>query len=68
MSIDIQNLQEMIAHLQAEMSSLHDELYAQQQDINRMTVEIRHLNDKLKSLHQGDGIINPADDTPPPHY
>ena len=68
MQNDIQNLQELIAHLQAEMSALHDEIYAQQQKINRMTIEIRHLNEKLKSLHVGDGILNAADDALPPHY
>ena len=68
MTQDVQKLQELTAHLQQEVAAMHDELYAQQQEIMRLTVEMRHLNDKIKSMQHNDGILNPADDTPPPHY
>ena len=68
MSQDNTSLQELIAHLQVEIATLNDELYAQQQDVERMKVEIRHLNSKIQSLQEGDGILNADEDTPPPHY
>ena len=68
MSNDLKKLQELTSHLQTELAALNDEIYAQQQDIARMKVEIEHLNNKLKSFQDGDGILNSAVDTPPPHY
>ncbi len=68
MSQDIHKLQELMAHLQAEVTALHDEIYTQQQEIMRLTASVQHLKDKIKSMQDNDGILNPADDTPPPHY
>ena len=68
MSQDIHKLQELMAHLQAEVAALHDEIYTQQQEIMRLTASVQHLKDKIKSMQDNDGILNPADDTPPPHY
>lgn len=68
MADDIQNLQELVAHLQSELAGMNDELYDQQREISRLKVEIRHLNEKMKSIQHGDGILDPSDDTPPPHY
>jgi len=61
-------MQETIAHLQAEIASMNDEIYAQQQDITRLKAQVIHLNGRIKSLQDGDGILNPEDDQLPPHY
>jgi len=68
MNKDLLTLQETIAHLLAEIAGMNDEIYAQQQDITRLKAQVQHLNARVKSLQDGDGILNPADDQPPPHY
>ena len=68
MNKDLLSIQETIAHLQAEIASMNDEIYAQQQDITRLKAQVIHLNGHIKSLQDGDGILNPEEDQPPPHY
>ena len=65
---DIQELQEIVANLQAELNAMSGELYRQQKEITALTIQIGYLNDKLKSVQQDSGILHSDEDTPPPHY
>lgn len=68
MEHDIQTLQEQIAYLQKEMGQLSDELYAQQKEMALLRLELRKLEQKWQAAQSDSGILNPAEDTPPPHY
>lgn len=68
MTQDIKNIQEILAHMQQEMAQMQDEIFEQQKEISRLTIETRHLNEKIKTVQNSDGILSPEDDTPPPHY
>lgn len=68
MTQDIKNIQEILAHMQQEMAQMHDEIFEQQKEISRLTIETRHLNEKIKTMQNSDGILSPEDDIPPPHY
>ena len=65
---DIQELQEIVANLQAELNAMSGELYRQQKEITALTIQIGYLNDKLKSVQQESGILHSDEDIPPPHY
>ena len=65
---EIQELQEIIANLQAELNAMSGELYRQQKEITALTIQIGYLNDKLKSVQQDSGILRSDEDIPPPHY
>ena len=62
------NLEELTAILQAELSQMSDELYAQQKDIEQLRIEIRNLKSKLQNVPTDSGILTADEDTPPPHY
>ncbi|MGC6517300.1 MAG: SlyX family protein [Candidatus Puniceispirillaceae bacterium] len=68
MEKDIKMLQEQIAHLQAEISQLGDELYSQQKEIAALRLDVQKLNLKLKAEQGDGGILTAAEDRPPPHY
>lgn len=61
-------LQEVVAHQQQDLARMSDELYAQQQEINRMAKLLRALQAHV--LQQGaDGAGGDASqEPPPPHY
>lgn len=65
---EIQELQEIITNLQAELNAMSGELYRQQKEITALTIQIGYLNDKLKSVQQDSGILRSDEDIPPPHY
>lgn len=68
MEKDIKSMQEQIAYMQAEISQLSDELYAQQKEQADLRLELLKLQQKLQ-VAQGDGaILTAAEDSPPPHY
>ena len=68
MSYPVQKLEEKLAFMQAEINAMSDELYAQQKDIAALRHEIDKLNAKLKHAQMDSGILNSAEDAPPPHY
>ena len=54
--------------MQAEISQLSEELYAQQKEIASLRLEIAKLHAKWQASQSDSGILHPMDDTPPPHY
>ena len=56
------------AILQAELSQMSDELYAQQKEIEQLRVEIGNLKSKLQNVPTDSGILTADEDVPPPHY
>ncbi|MGB1864143.1 MAG: SlyX family protein [Candidatus Puniceispirillum sp.] len=68
MDSKIRKLEELTAILQAELSQMSDELYAQQKDIEQLRIEIGTLKSKLQNVPTDSGILTADEDTPPPHY
>ena len=68
MDSKIRKLEELTAILQAELSQMSDELYAQQKDIEQLRIEIGNLKSKLQNFPTDSGILTADEDTPPPHY
>ena len=64
----IKQIEEQTAILQAELSQMSDELYAQQKDIEQLRIEIGNLKSKLQNVATDSGILTADEDTPPPHY
>ena len=64
----LQQTEETLAFMQAEISQLSEELYAQQKEIASLRLEIAKLHAKWQASQSDSGIIHPMDDTPPPHY
>lgn len=65
---DVMHLQELVSHLQDDIQKLGDELFQQQKDMQALLLKIAKLEAKLQAAHMDSGILNPAEDTPPPHY
>ncbi|MDB2390748.1 SlyX family protein [Alphaproteobacteria bacterium] len=61
-------IEEQTAILQAELSQMSDELYAQQKEIEQLRVEIGNLKSKLQNVPTDSGILTADEDVPPPHY
>ena len=68
MDSKIRKLEELTAILQAELSQMSDELYAQQKDIEQLRIELGNLKSKLQNVATDSGILTADEDTPPPHY
>lgn len=64
----IKQIEEQTAILQAELSQMSDELYAQQRDIEQLRNEIKNLKSKLQNVPTDSGILTADEDIPPPHY
>jgi SlyX protein len=64
----ITRLEEQIALMQADLSQISDELYAQQKENSSLRREIETLKDRMKSVQSDSGILKPEEDSPPPHY
>ena len=64
----IKQIEEQTAILQAELSQMSDELYAQQRDIEQLRNEIKNLKSKLQNVSTDSGILTANEDIPPPHY
>lgn len=65
---EVMQLQELVSHLQDDIQKLGDELFQQQKDMQALLLKIAKLEAKLQATHMDSGILNPAEDTPPPHY
>ena len=61
-------LEEKMAILQDELSQMGHEVYAQQKEMARLMIEIRELKSRLEHVKVDSGILNPNDESPPPHY
>ena len=61
-------LEEKTAILQAEMSEMSDELYAQQKEIAELRRDVETLRSRLKAAQTDSGILRADEDVPPPHY
>lgn len=68
MDTKIRHLEEQSAILQAELSQMSDELYAQQKEIELLRIEIGNLKSKLQNVPVDSGILTADEDVPPPHY
>ena len=64
----ITRLEEQIALMQADLSQISDELYAQQRENGSLRREIQTLKDRIYSVQSDSGILKPGEDSPPPHY
>ena len=64
----ITKLEEQIALMQADLSQISDELYAQQRENSSLRREIQTLKDRIYSVQSDSGILKPEEDSPPPHY
>ena len=64
----ITRLEEQIALMQADLSQISDELYAQQRENGSLRRKIETLNDRIQSVQSDSGILKPEEDSPPPHY
>ena len=67
-SMDNQQMQEQMAFMQAELSQLSDEVFAQQKEIADLRLQLQKLNAKLNNVQADSGILNASEDSPPPHY
>ena len=61
-------LEEQVTLLQADLSQMSDELYAQQREIGSLRQEIETLKSRLLSAKSDGDILTPEEDSPPPHY
>ena len=64
----MQKLQESVAFMQAELTQLSEEMYAQQREIIRLNDEVAKLKVRLAGVQPDSGIVRPDEDVPPPHY
>ena len=64
----ITRLEEQMALIQADLFQMSDELFTQQQEIDRLRREIGTLKDRIQSAQADNGILKPEEDSLPPHY
>ena len=61
-------LEEKMAILQDELSQMGHEVYAQQKEMAQLMIEIGQLKSRLEHVEPDNGILNPREESPPPHY
>tara|TARA_Y100000766_G_scaffold245754_1_gene225833 strand:+ start:36 stop:242 length:207 start_codon:yes stop_codon:yes gene_type:complete len=61
-------LEEKMAILQNELSQMGHEVYAQQKEMVRLMIEVGELKSRLEHVKPDSGILNPNEESPPPHY
>ena len=61
-------LEEKMDILQDELSQMGHEVYAQQKEMARLMIEIGKLKSRLDHVKSDSGILNPSEESPPPHY
>ncbi len=64
----VTKLEEKMAILQDELSQMGHEVYAQQKEMARLMIEIGKLKSRLEHVTPDSGILNPSEESPPPHY
>lgn len=63
----IEQLQMKVAFQEHTIEELNDALTAQQYQIEKMQVQLKHLMDKITNLEPS-SIAKLSEETPPPHY
>jgi len=64
----LQQLEETTAQIQAELTQLGDEVYAQQKEIATLLRLVDNLTRRVQALQSDSGILRSDEDRPPPHY
>jgi len=64
----LQQLEETTAQMQAELTQLGDEVYAQQKEIATLLRLVDSLTRRVQALQSDSGILRSDEDRPPPHY
>ena len=64
----LQQLEETTAQMQAELTQLGDEVYAQQKEIATLLGLVDSLTRRIQALQSDNGILRNDEDRPPPHY
>jgi SlyX protein len=64
----LQQLEETTAQMQAELTQLGDEVYAQQKEIATLLRLVDNLTRRVQALQSDSGILRSDEDRPPPHY
>ena len=60
-------LQEMLAHAQADITKMSAEMYAQQREITELKVQVKRLGEQVEQ-GQADEGEGGGYEPPPPHY
>ena len=63
----IEQLETKVAFLEHTLDELNQALTDQQHQLDKMQVQMRYLNDKLRQ-QQVSNIASEAEEAPPPHY
>lgn len=61
------SVQEMVMHLQHELSQIHEVVLAQRDEITELRSTVGKLLGQFEQLVDGDAFPNPQEDRPP-HY
>jgi len=61
------DLEIRLTHQEAHIQELDKIIYQQQQSIDLLTEQMKHLQGKLKNISENN-ILSPDEETPPPHY
>jgi len=65
---EIENLQIKIAYLEQTLAQLSDEYYAQQKELQQLSLTVEALVDKLATAQNQDQGAEEVVDQRPPHY
>jgi len=61
------DLESRVAHHERMAEDMSDVIFQQGQTIDRLTLQLRRMRDRLADVEAGGGR-SPQDDRPPPHY
>ena len=61
------DLEIRLTHQEDHIAELDKIIYQQQQAIDLLQEQIRHLQNKLKNIGE-QNILSPSEESPPPHY
>lgn len=61
------DLEIRLTHQEDHIQELDKIIYQQQQAIDLLKEQIKHLQGKIKNMSESN-ILSPAEDRPPPHY
>jgi uncharacterized coiled-coil protein SlyX len=68
MNTSIIQLQEIIAHLEHDVSKLSQELYIQQKELAMLRIQVQQLGSQLRTAVDSSPVRSADQETPPPHY
>ena len=64
----IKKLEEQISFMQQEILEMSDEIFTQQKEITKLTVDLLNLKNKIQDVENSSGMRNVNEEIPPPHY